>query len=559
LINVEAGNPLNSLSLVRANIPKWGQNGVRFVRWFPTGESGNFYVIPYGDEIKMSWGFGTAWSVPEADPGSHSQFTFKPYYYSGQSVKAVNGARYRLSFRAKVTGNKVLRPQLGSKLIEIRASDWQNYTIEITSTGSDLMVWLHDGYSESDNTSGTIRMQSIALQRDETGGGQWGPNLLTRGDADTYRFVDQIGAARLDEIMRLSEQAGVYHKLTLFHKNDQVLGLLQANGVVTENWDINNFYSRDGAVPRWLEKAYARYFVARWSYSTALHSLELGNENMLTTESYEAAYSVLGHVKSLSPRRILLTNSFWGYFVDPYWTSSKYGPLMDYADKHWYARSSSTDPELVSTVVNDTAANVRECARRFADYRALNKPLVRGETGLWQSGGTNPLSLGSGAATYYHKQVWAQMGDHCAGEWYIDYLINNNFWGDYLRYEQFLQGEPLTNGRYADIGSDTGGINLVNTTGTARAWGKLDATAGRGFVWIDNANDTWKRVADGLTVTPATASLEISSLSNGTYQATWFNTATGVTGTTSHIVSNGKLTLSVSALAHDVAVKFRKQ
>ena len=47
-------------------------------------------------------------------------------------------------------------------------------------------------------------------------------------------------------------------------------------------------------MPRWLEKAYARYFVARWSYSTALHSLELGNENMLTTESYEAAYSVLG-------------------------------------------------------------------------------------------------------------------------------------------------------------------------------------------------------------------------------------------------------------------------
>jgi hypothetical protein len=66
-------------------------------------------------------------------------------------------------------------------------------------------------------------------------------------------------------------------------------------------------------------------------------------------------------------------------------------------------------------------------------------------------------------------------------------------------------------------------------------------------------------VADGQSVTLATASLELSGLPNGTYQATWFNTATGTTSTTTHTVSNGKLTLSVSSLAHDVAVKFRKQ
>jgi hypothetical protein len=78
-------------------------------------------------------------------------------------------------------------------------------------------------------------------------------------------------------------------------------------------------------------------------------------------------------------------------------------------------------------------------------------------------------------------------------------------------------------------------------------------------LWIDNANDTWKRVADGLSVTPATASLEIRDLPDGAYQATWFNTATGTASATAHTVSNGKLTLNVAALAHDVAVKFRKQ
>jgi hypothetical protein len=202
--------------------------------------------------------------------------------------------------RAKVTGDKVFRPQVGNSVIEIRASDWQNYTIEATSTGPELMIWLHDGFDENDHQTGTINVHEVKLQRDETGSRGWGPNLLTRGDAETYRYVDQVGAARLDEIMRLSEQYGVYHKLTLFHKNDQVLGRLLADGSATSMWDINNFYSSHSGVVRWLERL--RPLLARWSYSTALHSLELANENMLTQNSYDAAFDVLGYVdRSTAP------------------------------------------------------------------------------------------------------------------------------------------------------------------------------------------------------------------------------------------------------------------
>jgi hypothetical protein len=562
LINVEWGNPLNGLDQLRQNIPQWGQNGVRFVRWFPTGESANYYVVPFGDDLGLSWGFGPAWTSPLTDPLYSTQVVFEPYYYSNQSIVAAPHARYRLTLRAKVTGEKVFRPQLGSQVIEIRASDWATHTLEYTNDSqSQLTVWLHDGFSENDNTSGVISVHAITLQRDETGYGGWGPNLLTRGNADTYRYVDQVGAARLDEVLRLSEQSGVYHKLALFHKNDPVLGTLQADGSVTSTWDINNFYSQAGAVPRWLEKAYARYFVARWSYSTALHSVELGNENMLTTESYDAAYNVLGVIKALAPRHILLTNSFWGYFVAPYWTDAQYGPLMDYADKHWYARPAG-DGELVSSIYTDTAANVRDCQLRFAEYRTefdQDKPIVRGETGVWGGDNYDPIDLGSGASTYYHKQVWAQMGDQCGGEWYTDYLDTHNLWGEYLRYEQFLQGEPLTNGHYADIGSDAGAITITNNLGSARAWGKLDATAGRGLIWIDNANDTWQRVADGLSVTPATAFVVIGNVPNGTYQVTWFNTATGAINLTTSTASSSKLLLNVAALAHDVAVKLKKQ
>ena len=53
--------------------------------------------------------------------------------------------------------------------------------------------------------------------------------------------------------------------------------------------------------------------------------VELANENMLTTDSYEAAFSVLGDHQAAS-RRILMTNSFWGYFVDALLDRSQDGP-----------------------------------------------------------------------------------------------------------------------------------------------------------------------------------------------------------------------------------------
>ena len=152
--------------------------------------------------------------------------------------------------------------------------------------------------------SGRIRIHSIVLQRDESGSGGWGANLLTRSDPDTFAYVDQVSAATLDEIFRVSEQYGVYHKLTLFHKNDDILNRFLPDGTVTSNWDDLDrpFYSAPGQAARWYENAYVRYFVARWSYTPALHSLELANENHLTQESYAAGFALTNLVHGLSPR-----------------------------------------------------------------------------------------------------------------------------------------------------------------------------------------------------------------------------------------------------------------
>ncbi|MFN8594885.1 MAG: hypothetical protein U0559_01690 [Anaerolineae bacterium] len=77
------------------------------------------------------------------------------------------------------------------------------------------------------------------------------------------------------------------------------------------------------------------------------------------------------------------------------------------------------------------------------------------------------------------------------------------------------QGEPLTNGHYVDVGTDTEAITTSNVSGSVRAWGKVDTTNGRGAVWIDNANDTWQRVANGQSIGTTDATLSLNA-PNGT-------------------------------------------
>jgi hypothetical protein len=320
-----------------------------------------------------------------------------------------------------------------------------------------------------------------------------------------------------------------------------------ADGLATEDWSIDNFYA-GGAVRNYL-KAYARYFVARWGYSTAVHSLELANENMLTVPSYETAFDVYATLRQNQPRHILLSNSFWGYFVSEFWTDSRAATLTDYADKHWYARQGSDNEELTSSQYDDSAAVARQCSLRFDEYQALfgyDRPIVRGETGVWPASGYDQMPLGAGAATYYHKQLWAQVGDQCGGEWYI---AGVNF-AEYARYTAWLDAEPLDDS-YIRAGTDVTGVGaIVSSNPQVRAWGWINPVTGRGVIWADNRQDTWLNAKNGVNVPAVSATLTLPGLS-GSFDLTTINTTTGATST-----QTGVTQISLSGLAHDVALRF---
>lgn len=632
LINLERDSPFNTLHDIRTTVPQMGQNGVRFVRWFPTGESANYFVAPYGDTIRINWLFGDGGITPDdPDVGAGKLFSYAPYYYSGQQLPIVPRARYRLSFRAKVVGDKVLRPELGNLAggtIDVcsvtgtyheahggtctyKREGWHEYVLEVETPGSVpayLLVVLHGLYVSSDAPSpydrqqeGSIQVHSIQFQRYETENGGWGPNLLTRSDPDTHTYVDQRSAARLDEILRLSEEHGVYHKLTLFHKNDAILNRFQADGTIGDWYECSwgrcakNFYSDDGQAARWYQDAYTRYFVARWSYSPALHSLELANENELygwdkSDPSLVAGWHVAERVHDLSPRHILMSNSFFGWWVGSFWTDPDRGNLLDYSDKHWYANytGSSCDEtgshcELISNLWSDSAAYVRECATRFDEYSrdyAYDKPIVRGEGGVveFYVGPPHPEIAQEAEGTYYHKKLWAHvgiLGYTCDGEWfprlfapYDDGQFPNeqrNLLDMLAAYERFVKGERLSNGTYAEIGTDLEGsaqIKVANLVGDLRAWGVRDSASRRVLLWIDNAQHTWKNVFDGLSIQLASAALTIPGLrADQWYTVVWWDPyaadpAEQITGTEAVLAQpDGTIELNISGLSRDVALK----
>jgi len=171
---------------------------------------------------------------------------------------------------------------------------------------------------------------------------------------------------------------------------------------------------------------------------------------------------------------------------------------------------------------------------------------VRGETGVWLASGYDQMALGAGAATYYHKQLWAQVADQCGGEWYtagVDF-------SEYARYTAWLNAEPI-DGSYIRAGTDVAGTGaIVSSNPQVRAWGWINPTTGRGVIWADNKQDTWLNVKSGVNAPAVSATLTLPGI-NGSYDLSTINTTTGATTT-----QTGVTQIFISGLAHDVAFRF---
>lgn len=161
-------------------------------------------------------------------------------------------------------------------------------------------------------------------------------NLVRHGQADSHMYFDSMNAAEWDLFIEQAAQHGVYLKIVSDEKNEWIRNSIQADGTVGK-FNNNNFYAANNTKVRWLDQAWWRYLIARWGYSTAIHSFEFVNEgDPYNGNHYGAANAMALYFDKDDPSQHMVTTSMWHSFPNPeFWSNPKFSAL-DYTDLHAY-------------------------------------------------------------------------------------------------------------------------------------------------------------------------------------------------------------------------------
>ncbi|HEX9077670.1 MAG TPA: hypothetical protein VF932_17930, partial [Anaerolineae bacterium] len=385
----------------------------------------------------------------------------------------------------------------------------------------------------------------------------------------------QRNSYAFDKFVELAHQNNVYLKTVVLEKNELIENGIGKDGVPSNEFDNNNFYGdgRNLTAVRWLQMTWWRYLQARWGYSPNIHSWELVNEADPSNANHYAQADEFAKYEHCTvfgiavpfgdgqkcaythPNSHLITTSFWsGFPKAEFWGNSNY-PNIDYADIHRYV-DQATDPAHF----NDTALATYDVSLLYgaSQVGGVGKPVLRGETGLTDSGTQPPTNAiqRDANATWLHNLVWGSINSGGLVDlyWYeTPHIYGNTFdhRNEYGNYYRFIKDIPLDNGKYVDAGA-------TSTNGSIRAWGQKDPVNGQAHLWIQNINHTWQNVVKGVKIPALAGTVSVLGLQPiASFTVQWWNTYTGTVSRTLTVTSDaqGKLALPVGNFTSDIAVK----
>jgi hypothetical protein len=226
----------------------------------------------------------------------------------------------------QANGIQITPPVLGT-------TGWITTTGVITTRADQY--WLDNLYLARQNAQGgQVYIDAVHVWREDDPARV---DVLHQPMADSHKYFDSMNAALWDGFIESAETHGVYLKLVVDEKNEWIRNHITPAGVFTDTFSNNNFYAAPNTKVRWLEQAWWRYIIARWGYSTAIHSFEYVNEgDPYNGYHYEAANAFGRYVHENDPSHHMVTTSFWTSFPNKeFWSNAQY-PDVDYADLHAY-------------------------------------------------------------------------------------------------------------------------------------------------------------------------------------------------------------------------------
>jgi hypothetical protein len=444
-----------------------------------------------------------------------------------------------------------------------------------------------------------VYVSSVEIRERQGDGTLVGPNIVPKPSMEHHKYFEQRWSFAFDQILDAARQSGIYLKLVILEKDEDILGWIDAAGNFGAT-NANNFYGnyRTVTAVRWLQQAWWRYLQARWGYSTNVHSWELVNEGNPASDRHYTLTDELGeYMRQFAPNHHLVTTSFWHSLpANTFWKNASY-PNVDYVDLHAYVSTSQTSEFNIAaakddvvrarcgtdntcfknSMKNDSALYHSEHSLQARD-RALGKPLVRGEAGLDSPGmqveDANLIRDNDGV--WLHNFIWSSIDAGAMYDlyWWIEHIrrrpgpdgsTGNGLHELFKPYRDFMANVPVNTGSYQDLSP------AVSMSNDVRVLGQKDTTNRRAHAWIQNRKHIWCAVIGGVSGCPYTwdssrlaGTVTISGFAaNTTYPAQWlyFDAAGAMTqpGATT-VTSNGSGTIvlnldALPASAADAAVK----
>ncbi len=451
------------------------------------------------------------------------------------------------------------------------SNEWTTYQTvrRTTSADSDFSIYLDNvtgGQAYINEFSVREVVNPTNVSTCPTSGYTLGGELIRNSKSDIHTYVEQTAAAAFDWLLDDAKRGGVYLKFVVHDKNDPIFNRLYRNGSWTSNWQTlgDGYFQPFSTKAGWLRRQWYRYVVARWGYSTNVHSFELVNEgppnedpaNSGSSPHWAAAQEFASYIDSIDYHRHLATTSFWCCWRPRFWSGSSFGNI-DYADLHEYSGNSSLNELGSFTYLTDVAEGMSRLANMFRTQPA-NKPVVIAELGLsempnWWGPSMQAGLNSNNPGIWYRHIIWSGIGSgsfSAPNYWFTDHVrfINREqiatvFWN-------FVKNLDVNRGGYVDLAANVSNSNL-------RVVGQKNTSRGIAYFWAQNRSYGWANTNPAAV----TSTVTVSGLPASTdFNLQRYDTSTGASTTqTVRSSQSGSVDVTITSLVGDVAYKITPQ
>lgn len=392
------------------------------------------------------------------------------------------------------------------------------------------------------------------------------PNFaIELGRMGEYRLD---GAWRLDQVVELAEENGVYVKLCL----DWVRHISEAPDAASPrkgaaDWNKmdlaeNAYAARNGGPCRSMKDFFTlpearrryqnrlRYTVARWGYSPNVMAWELWNEIDCVDRAVGGKATIVpwsrdmcAHLKSIDPWSHLTTTSLGSTTA---WSEMWQMPENDFAQMHGYY--------YFSPHAREDAKDMAGFMVKWLDaISGFGKPYLFAEFGLTpEAPEIRALKDPDPTGIHLHNGLWAPLAHGAAGTghpWYWgQYIDPKDLYYHFQAVARFAENVPWTTAgfRTAKIASKPDRLRALGLKGNSLS-----------ILWLQNMSHTWWNVAHGNPIPPIEAgTLEIADFDDGEYRIEFWDTRAGrIARADAARANQGRLRIGLPQIERDVAVK----